>query len=318
MPARSTVDSGSRVTWSRNSSRNSANTVSASTPELRWANQVSTVWATRAAASTRGDPVHRRGGRALGDQVDQPADQRRPGQARHRGQPVQRDRAAEPAAVPPHQGPGVPAHLTRRRRSAAVDGASSGRAAGRPWSRFLPSQDGVPVGRDGVQQLVMACPRRRPGRRPGRPPGRPGPAAAGWPRSAPWCDRPGTRAARRRSGPRCARPRPRSARPGRAPRGRRAGRGPARPVAVDRRTGSGRAPRSARPARPAAPRARRRRRPRCSAASSRASSCRPSGSSCSRSVPVNRRGSASLTRIRRRSRSRLQLVDRVPAEPRRR
>jgi hypothetical protein len=50
--ARSTVDSGSRATAVRNSSRSWANTVSASTSDDRRAHQVSVTWAARQPAST--------------------------------------------------------------------------------------------------------------------------------------------------------------------------------------------------------------------------------------------------------------------------
>ena len=133
VPARSTVDSGSATTRSMNCSRSWANTVSPSTNDCRRAKYISTVCTTIAAARKAAQLVDLAEPGAVGDLVHQPADQRRAGQPGDRGEAVQAEHDAQPAAVLAGQHLGLAAHavrpgdgeLGRGRRSACVGVAHS-------------------------------------------------------------------------------------------------------------------------------------------------------------------------------------------------
>ncbi len=99
MPARSTVDSGRRVTVATNSSRSWANTVSPSTIAARRADRVSTAWASDGGDQQADRAVDRPDGRAGRDAVDQGAEQPRAGQPGQGGDGVQHDRPRQAGAV---------------------------------------------------------------------------------------------------------------------------------------------------------------------------------------------------------------------------
>ena len=118
LPARSTVESGSASTRAMKSSRRRAKTSSESTNEARRANQVSSVWATHERRQHE-RPVGRRARWSCPslDALDQPAEDRRPGEAGDRGERVQPITPGERAAVAPREPARVNAHLRRRPRS---------------------------------------------------------------------------------------------------------------------------------------------------------------------------------------------------------
>ena len=301
MPARSTVDSGSDAPGRRSPraarrrpSRPARTTAGAPPRSAR-----------SAAARRRPARPRRAGRRARGvvpavTDLDEAAEQPRPGQRGERGERVQAEHPRQRPAVLAQQPP------ARGRAPDAIVATGSVRGWTARWSRSCassPRDDRVAVGRDG------------------------GRAARGGCRSAttrPSCEEhdlvglveqqragvmttvvrpaPVLRAAARRSAPRCAR-RPRwSARPAPASRRRPAAPGPARAAAAGRRRTTGRAPRPRRPARG-------QRVEDVVAAGDRAATARIASSSCvaaagrarRAATPVNSRGSVSLTTTRRRT-----------------